>query len=251
MVQNPIQILEKRRLISQNTKKLNKERPPISSMVCWKDHHFLVMDKPAGMPVQDDQTGDMSLLRLGKIYSKIKIHVATRLDRPVNGLVIFGKSPEAIKYLEGLKQSSQLDKYYLAIVEGKVENNNGSIDSYIRHDKQLRKAFISDKEEDDYKPATLKFEVLHHLDNYSLMRIEIGTGRFHQIRAQLADYGHPIKGDIKYGARRSNDDKSIYLCCHEVKFRNKAKSKEIHCFAKLPSSDNLWSLTKEILDGRK
>lgn len=209
------------------------------------------MDKPAGMPVQEDQSGDMSLWRLGKIYSKINIHVATRLDRPVNGLVIFGKSPEAIKYLEGLKLSGKLEKYYLALVEGKVIEDIGSIESFIKHDKQVRKAIIGDKEEGDYKVAKLDFEVLHHLDNYSLLRIKIETGRFHQIRAQLADYGFPIKGDVKYGARRSNDDKSIYLCCHEVKFLNKAKSKQIHCFAKLPSSDNLWSLTKEIIDGRK
>ncbi len=248
---NPIQILEKKLLNFQNTKKLNKERPPISSLVRWKDHHFLVMDKPAGMPVQEDQTGDMSLWRLGKIYSKIKIHVATRLDRPVNGLVIFCKNPESIKYLESLKAANKFEKYYLALVEGRVTQNAGLIESNLKHDKHLRKAIIAENEDDDYKKAKLEFELLHHLDNYSLLRIKIETGRFHQIRAQLANFGFPIKGDVKYGARRSNEDKSIYLCCHEIKFMNKAKSKQIHCFAKLPSSDNLWSLTKEIIDGRK
>jgi len=230
---------------------LNKEHPPISDLVRWKDHHFLVMDKPAGMPVQNDKTGDMSLWRLGKIYSQIKIHVATRLDRPVQGLVVFGKNPDAIKYLEELKSKGKFEKNYIAIVEGKMTEKTLTIHSYLKHDKHLRKAIVGEKDQPDFKEAKLDLEVLHHFDNYSLLKIKLETGRFHQIRAQLADHGFPIKGDVKYGARRSNDDKSIYLCCNEIKFMNKAKNKEIHCFAKLPSSDNLWSLIKEILDERK
>lgn len=209
------------------------------------------MDKAPGIPVQPDQTGDMSLLQLAEIYCKRRVHAVTRLDRPACGLNLFGKTPDDVNYARDTATKGKLEKVYLAIVEGVVENKKASISNFLFHNANQKKADISDQEKEGYKKAELDYEVLNVTDNYSILKVNIQTGRFHQIRAQLAHMGHAIKGDVKYGARRANKDRGIHLCCYSIKFKVKASSKEIHSFASLNLEDSLWALTNEIINGKE
>jgi len=157
------------------------------------------MDKAPGVPVQPDPTGDMSLLQLAEIYCKRRVHAVTRLDRPASGLNLFGKTPDDVTYAKELATKSKLEKVYIAIVEGIVKNQKGSISNFLFHNTKAKKAEISEEEKEGFKKAELEYEVLTHTDNYSILKVHIETGRFHQIRAQLAQMGHSIKGDVKYG----------------------------------------------------
>ena len=239
----------KRRKNLQTTKKLNKKHPPISKIVRHNDHHFIILDKAAGVPTQPDKTGDMSLLQLAEIYCKRRVHAITRLDRPASGLNIFGKIPDDVNYVRGLIEKEKFEKVYIAIVEGQIEKFENQLEHFLFHNTKSRKAEISEIEKEGYKDAKLNYELLSTTDNYSILKIFIPTGRFHQIRAQLAHIGHPIKGDVKYGARRANKDRSIYLLCYSMKFKVKATGKEIHSFAEINTEDSLWALTKELLNG--
>ncbi len=235
----------------QITKKLNKKHPPISKIVRHNDHHFIIMDKAPGIPVQPDQTGDMSLLQLAEIYCKRRVHAVTRLDRPASGLNLFGKTPDDVTYARELAAKGKLEKKYIAIVEGVVEKKKASISNFLFHNTKSKKAEISEEEKEGFKQADLDYEVLAVTDNYSILKIHIGTGRFHQIRAQMAHIGHAIKGDVKYGARRANKDRSIHLLCYSMKFKVKASSKQIKSVATLNLEDALWSLTNEKLHGKE
>jgi len=209
------------------------------------------MDKAPGIPVQPDLTGDKSLLQLAEIYCKRRVHAVTRLDRPASGLNLFGKTPDDVTYARELSTEGKLEKVYIAIVEGVVENEKASISNYLFHNTKSKKAEISETKKESYKSAKLDYEVIGVTDNYSILKVNIHTGRFHQIRAQLAHMGHAIKGDVKYGARRSNKDRSIHLLCYSIKFKVKSSSKEIHSFATLNLDDALWALTNEKLNGKE
>ena len=207
------------------------------------------MDKAAGVPTQPDKTGDMSLLQLAEIYCKRRVHAVTRLDRPASGLNIFGKTPDDVSYIRGLAEKEKFEKVYIAIVEGQVEKFENQLEHFLFHNSKSRKAEISEIEKDRFKDAMLSYQLISTTDNYSILKVFISTGRFHQIRAQLAHIGHPIKGDVKYGARRANKDRSIHLLCYSMKFKVKSSGKEIHCLAEINTEDSLWALTKELLNG--
>lgn len=230
-------------------KKSSKKFPPISSLVRWNDHHFIIMDKPAGMPVQPDPTNDMSLQQLGQMYSKRKLNLVTRLDRPAQGLVIFAKDAPDAQYMQKLMTDQKLHKSYLVIVEGLVEHDKKTLKHFLFHNKSTHKAIIEDTKSEQSKESILHYEVIQKLENYTALKVQIETGRFHQIRAQMAHIGHPVKGDIKYGGRRKNEDRSIYLCAYEIKFKSKASHKLIHCMAELSPEDTLWSQTITTLNG--
>lgn len=234
---------------SQTTKKLNKKHPPISRIVRHNDHHFIIMDKQAGMPTQPDKTGDMSLLQLAEIYCKRRVHAATRLDRPASGLNLFGKTPSDVVYIRELAEKGNIEKEYIVVVEGKIEKKADHLEHFLFHNKKTRKAEVSENDKEGHKNAKLSFQLLSNTDNYSILKVQISSGRFHQIRAQLAHIGFPIKGDVKYGARRANKDRSIHLLCYSMKFKVKSSGKDIQCIAEINTEDNLWALTKEILDG--
>ncbi len=233
---------------SQTLKKLSKLEFKISDRIVWNDHHFLVFDKPAGLPSQADLSNDSSALQLAEIYTKTKLHLLTRLDRPASGLILMSKGKKANSHFQEQKTETNLKKSYLALVEGIVDKKSGILKQFLLHDKSSRKARIVDAENPKGKEAILHFELIKALERYSILRIELETGRFHQIRCQLAGMGHPIKGDVKYGARRSNKDRSIYLNCYELALLNYSKDKQIHCFAKLDTKDNLWKIIQETLN---
>ena len=215
----------------------------------YEDNHIIIVQKTSGEIVQGDKTGDIPLSETVKAYLKEKYDkpgnvfcgVVHRIDRPVSGLVIFAKTSKALSRLNEMIASRKIHKSYLAIVEGTPEIHSGHLVHYLRSVQRINKSFVSLKEKEGYKRCELEYEVIGSGDKYSLLRINLLTGRKHQIRAQLAATGHPIKGDLKYGAKRSNPDGSISLLSHHIQFIHPVSGKEIDVLATLPEG-TLWKL---------
>lgn len=211
----------------------------ISDRIVINNNQFLVVDKPFGLPVQGDLTQDVSLAQIVGNYCKHPVHLNTRLDRPVGGLTLFSKSKKAHKHFA----NDNVQKTYLAIVEGVLKSPRTTLINRIGHDAKQKKAFIV---EDEKLPlCELQYEVLLHFDRYTLLQVKINSGKFHQIRCQLANIGHPIKGDVKYKARRSNKDKGIHLFSYKLAFSHPITHKQQIIEATIPEHDALWKASKE------
>jgi len=208
---------------------------------------FVLINKAAGELSQADvnQTEEsvLSILQ-GKFSSKV--HVLTRLDRPVSGIMILSKSKRFIKHYTDLQEKNEVVKKYIAVVQGKYENESDTLQHFIYHDKKNRKARISEEESQGYKSCELSIRRIKQLDNYTILEIKLTRGKFHQIRASLSHIGFPIKGDVKYGARRKNKDRSIGLHAYKISFKGLDNS--IATFqAPLPKNDKLWEVVNESL----
>lgn len=204
--------------------------------VIYEDNHIIVVDKEVGEIVQGDKTGDTSLSETIKAYLKEKYNkpgnvfcgVVHRIDRPVCGLVIFAKTSKALERLNKMLRDGEIHKTYWALVEGNPDTDEATLESYLVSNGRINKTFVSSPSNPEAKKSILKYRVIGKGDRYSLIEIKLLTGRKHQIRAQLSAIGHPIKGDLKYGARRSNPDGGISLQAHKIEFT--------HPVSKLPIS---------------
>lgn len=194
----------------------------------YEDNHIIIVLKDPGEIVQGDKTGDTPLVDMVKDYLKEKYNkpgnvfcgVVHRIDRPVSGLVIFAKTSKALTRLNEMLRKSEIKKTYWAVVEGRPAQQEATLRSFLISNQSLNKTFIASKEKDGAKEAILHYSTLFTGDRYSLLEINLQTGRKHQIRCQLSGAGNPIKGDLKYGARRSNPDGSISLQAHRLEFRH-------------------------------
>lgn len=199
--------------------------------VLYEDNHLIGVFKPAGVLVQPDISRKPCLMDEVKKYLKKKYNkkgkvflgLLHRIDRSASGVVLFAKTSKGASRLSEQFRNNEIEKVYQAAVMGKFEKKQGVLINYILKDEEKKKAIITDKEKG--KRAELYYKVISSDDKYSFLEIIIETGRFHQIRAQLASIGHPILGDIKYGAPFSLPDKSIVLCAVSLSFRT-AASKE-------------------------
>ncbi len=195
--------------------------------ILYEDESLLVVNKPIGIPSQDDKTGDPSLISLvGK-----GMHLFNRLDRPVSGIVVFGKTPAVVKSLS----NDIIVKKYLAITYPQSEKE-GLLNQHITKDTRRNKALLSDEPRDGWKQCSLKWRLLKKFDRYDLLEVSPHTGRFHQIRAQLSAMGAPIKGDLKYGARRTNPHTGIDLHAYYLRIA----SRDMTIIAPVNRSDTLW-----------
>lgn len=210
--------------------------------VIYEDNHIIIVNKAPGEIVQGDKSGDTPLSDLIKDFLKEKYNkpgnvfcgVVHRIDRPVAGLVIFAKTSKALERLNKMLREAQIHKTYWAIVEGKPSAPEGTLRNFLKSDGRINKTFISSEKDPEAKEAVLEYKTISNGDRYSLLEINLLTGRKHQIRAQLAEIGHPIKGDLKYGAKRSNPDGSISLLAREISFVHPV-SKQVICLkAPLP-----------------
>lgn len=182
----------------------------ISTLVIHNDHHLIALSKPAGMPTQDDRSGDNSLHRIAQAYCKRDLYPVHRLDRPCSGLVIMAKTKDSAALLSAQWQERSITKQYLAIIPKGITPPSGT----LTHDlvKVGSKSVIATPaQKDEAHHATLDYRVVQQLENYDVVEINMHSGFFHQIRAQLSAAGFPIRGDVKYGARRANRDRSIGL----------------------------------------
>ena len=221
-------------------KKLNEDHAlEIGRKILLKNNQFLVINKPPGLGIQPDKTGNKSLVDLAEIYTKKKLFVTHRIDRPVSGVVILAKNSSCAGALNEQFREKQIQKTYLAIVKEAPKENEGTLIHYLTKNEKVNKSFVSDVKSYNNKKAELKYVVIAKSDNYSLLKINLITGRHHQIRAQLSAIGSPIKGDVKYGARRSNKDRSIHLHAWKISFKHPISNEVIDVIAP-PPSESLW-----------
>ncbi|MDE5871412.1 MAG: RNA pseudouridine synthase [Muribaculaceae bacterium] len=201
----------------------------------YEDNHIIIVRKEAGEIVQGDKTGDTPLSETIKTYLKEKYNkpgnvfcgVVHRIDRPVTGLVIFAKTSKALARLNEMLKKGEIHKTYWALVEGKRKDQEGEIESWLQSDGRLNKTRVVGKDAPDAKLSRLRYRVIAEGDRYSLLEVTLLTGRKHQIRAQLSSTGTPIKGDLKYGARRSNPGGGISLLAKKIEFIHPVSKEEI------------------------
>lgn len=215
--------------------------------VLYEDNHIIIINKAAGEIVQGDKTGDKSLCDTMKQYIKEKyakpgnvfIGLPHRLDRPVSGIVVFAKTSKALERLNNMFRDGNVKKIYWAITKGKPLPAQGEISSWILRNEKMNKSFSYPKEVKGSKHALLFYRQIAASQNYNLIEVELKTGRHHQIRCQLSSIGCPIKGDLKYGAQRSNPDGSISLHARYIEFTHPVSKELIQVTAPLPA-DRLW-----------
>lgn len=213
----------------------------------YEDNHIIIINKKPGEIVQGDKTGDEPLVETVKAYLKEKYAkpgnvfcgVVHRLDRPVAGLVIFAKTSKALKRLNEMFRNGEVRKTYLALTRNRPPKDSDRLVHYITSTERNNKSYASLTPKKDAKQAALSYRLIGSSDHYHLLEINLETGRKHQIRVQLSAIGCPIKGDLKYGDRRSNPDGSISLQAHSIEFEHPVSHKQISVVAPLPD-DNLW-----------
>lgn len=215
--------------------------------VAYEDNHIIIVNKTASEIVQGDKTGDAPLAETVKQYLKEKyqkpgnvfLGVTHRLDRPVSGLVVFAKTGKALSRLNEMFRNGEVQKTYWAIVKKAPDLPEGTLTHYLLRNERQNKSYAYDREKPGSKKAVLHYRLIGRSQNYFLLEVRLETGRHHQIRCQLAKIGCPIKGDLKYGAPRSNPDGSISLHARSVSFVHPVSKKQIEVEAPVPQ-DSLW-----------
>lgn len=215
--------------------------------VIYEDNHLIIVNKRAGDIVQGDKTGDTPLSDVVKAYLKDKYNkpgnvylgVVHRLDRPTTGVVMFAKTSKALPRLNKLFSEKKARKTYWALVKQAPEIPQNTLIHWLKKNPKNNKSTTFNMEIEGSKKAILHYKTLHTLDNYTLLEIELETGRHHQIRTQLASIGSPIKGDLKYGFDRSNKDASISLHARRLQFQHPVSNEPIDVVAPLPN-DPIW-----------
>ncbi|MFY0629899.1 MAG: RluA family pseudouridine synthase [Flavobacteriaceae bacterium] len=216
--------------------------------VLFEDNHMVIVNKRAGDIVQGDKTGDKPLSNVVKEYIKEKyqkpgnvfLGVVHRLDRPTSGIVIFARTSKALERLNKMLREKTIQKTYWAIVKEVPKKQKDTLINYLKKNPKNNKSTVYRQETEGSKKAILHYEVIKKLDNYSLLEIDLETGRHHQIRAQISAIGHPIKGDLKYGSARSNKDGSIHLHARKIKFFHPVTKEEILITASTPK-EVVWN----------
>lgn len=215
--------------------------------VLYEDNHVIVINKKNADIVQGDKSGDESLLDKVKAYIKVKYNkpgdvflgLVHRLDRPVSGIVVFARTSKALSRLNEMFKNREVEKVYWAIVKNRPPQEEDRIEHHIVRNELKNKSMVYDGPKKNSKNAILSYKLLGATKMYNLLEINLETGRHHQIRAQLAKIGCPIKGDLKYGFERSNKEGGISLHARKVSFIHPVKKEKIEIIAP-PPKDNLW-----------
>jgi len=217
--------------------------------VLYEDNHIIAINKKSGDIVQGDKTGDAPLSDFVKAYIKKKynkpgeVFLGTihRLDRPTSGVVLYARTSKALTRMNEQFREKQVQKTYWAVVENAPANDSGTLENYLLKNQKQNKSYVTKVA--DAKHAILDFKLLKKLDNFYHLEIKPKTGRHHQIRVQLAHIGCIIKGDLKYGAKRSNKDASIHLLAQKLEFLHPVKKEPITIVAPAPK-DSVWDACK-------
>ena len=215
--------------------------------VVYEDNHIIIVYKESGEIVQGDKTGDEPLSERVKAYIKKKyakpgdvfLGVVHRLDRPVSGLVVFARTSKALSRLNNMFRDGEVHKTYWALTKNLPPQEEGTLEHWLVRNEKQNKSYAYDREKPHSKRAVLKYRHIGSTDNYHLLEVLLLTGRHHQIRCQLSAMGCPIKGDLKYGAQRSNPDGSISLLARKVEFVHPVSKQPISVVSPLPN-DPLW-----------
>ncbi len=217
--------------------------------ILYEDNHIIIINKKPSEIVQGDKTGDKPLSEKVKGYIKTKYNkpgnvftgVVHRLDRPASGAVIFAKTSKALARLNEMLRNKEIDKTYWAVVKNKPPKEKEHLTAFLKKNQQENKSYIVDENVNGALKAEMEYEIINRSENYYLLQIKLFTGRHHQIRVQLSSAGCPIKGDVKYGFARTNDDASIHLHAREIEFIHPVKKEKIHIIAPAPD-ESLWNV---------
>ncbi len=217
--------------------------------ILYEDNHLLVVNKHAGDLVQPDPSGESALEDQIKAFLKerdakpgaVFLGVVHRIDRPVSGAVLFAKTSKALTRLNEMLREGRIHKIYWALTEATPDPERGELHHYILRDGRTNRSRALDTPRGDAKEARLRYETRGRGRNYTLVEVELLTGRHHQIRAQLSRIGCPIRGDLKYGARRSLPGGGISLHSRRVEFEHPVRHEMISVVAPVPAGDNLWA----------
>lgn len=215
--------------------------------VLYEDNHIIIVNKAASEIVQGDKTGDKPMSEKVKEYLKHKYSkpgnvfcgVIHRLDRPTSGIVVFAKTSKALSRLNKMFREDEMEKIYWAVVQNRPPKMSDTLTHYTVKNERINKSTAYDTEKPNTKKAILHYSLIAESDNYFLLEVNLETGRHHQIRVQLSKTGCPIKGDLKYGAKRSNRDGSISLHARAISFIHPVSQKKIDVVAPVPE-DTLW-----------
>ena len=217
--------------------------------VLYEDNHLIAINKKSGDIVQGDKTGDAPLSDFVKSYIKKKynkpgdVFLGTihRLDRPTSGVVLYARTSKALSRMNEQFREKQVQKTYWAVVDNSPPNTSGTLENYLQKNQKQNKSYITKNE--GGKHAILDYKILKKLDNFFHLEIQPKTGRHHQIRVQLAHIGSIIKGDLKYGAKRSNKDASIHLLAQKLEFKHPVTKENITIVAP-PPRESIWDACK-------
>ena len=217
--------------------------------VLYEDNHIIAVNKKSGDIVQGDKTGDAPLSDFVKAYIKKKynkpgeVFLGTihRLDRPTSGVVLYARTSKALSRMNEQFREKQVQKTYWAVVDNNPPNTSGTLENYLQKNQKQNKSYITKNEAG--KHAVLDYKLLKKLDNFFHLEIRPKTGRHHQIRVQLAHIGSIIKGDLKYGAKRSNKDASIHLLAQKLEFIHPVTKENITITAPAPK-ESIWDACK-------
>lgn len=224
----------------------------VNLQVLFEDNHIIVINKRVGDIVQGDKTGDKPLSDVVKEYiaekynkpGKVFLGVVHRLDRPTSGIVIFARTSKALERLNKMLREKFIRKTYWAVVKNPPQKQQDTLINYLKKNPKNNKSTAYIKEIKDSKKAVLHYKFINKSDHYTLLEIDLETGRHHQIRCQLAYIGSPIKGDLKYGFNRSNKNGGIHLHARKIEFIHPVKKEKIVLTADVPDGDVIWNFLK-------
>ena len=223
--------------------------------IVYEDNHIIVVNKQSGILVQSDKTQDLSLTDIVKDFIKkrdnkqgnVFLTPVHRIDRPVSGLTLFAKTSKALSRFSDLFAKNAITKIYLAILDSRIPGKDeAELSNYLFRNQELNKSFVCEKNKEGAKHSRLSYRYIFSSDNYFFYEISLYTGRHHQIRAQLANLNCHIKGDVKYGARRANLDKSICLHSYRMIFQHPISGKDIDISSFIQLEQNSSQGDKEI-----
>ena len=220
------------------------------SDILFEDNHLIIVNKPCGVLVQGDKTGDTPLLEVIKKYIKDKydkkgnvfLGLVNRIDRPTSGIVIYSKTSKALSRMNEKLKNREIKKIYWLIISNKFGYKEGKLEGWFKKNNKKNKSFFFDNEKSDSKFGQLTFKKIQTLEKYCKVEVNLITGRHHQIRCNFSEIGYPILGDLKYGSKRSNKDGGIYLHSREIDFIHPVSKKKINIKAD-PPMKGLWSIS--------
>lgn len=216
--------------------------------ILFEDNHLIIVNKNPGELSQGDRTGHPTLADSIKYYLKNKYNkpgnvylgITHRLDRPTSGIIMFCKTSKSLTRVNNMFKEKKVKKTYWAITKKIDSNKIIRLENFLKKNEKHNKSFVTSDVKNG-KKSILNFKKIKSLDKYSLLEISLETGRHHQIRAQLSNYGYPIKGDLKYGFKRRNNDGSIHLHSRKIEFTHPVTKNKI-CLIACPPKDTIWNL---------
>ena len=220
----------------------------IGAWVVHKSSQLIAFDKPAALAVQTAREGAPSLQRLASAYAKRDLYLLHRIDQPASGLVLFGRhAKKAADLQRQFADGGGARREYLVVADAVPEGGPGALTHHLLRDGRANKTRVVDAGTPDAREATLTWELAGRTERYPVLRVWPATAVHHQVRAQLAAAGAPVHGDVKYGARRANPDRSIHLHAHRLTLRHPVSGEELTLEAPLPSEDALWAAAGAVL----